>query len=378
MNKVIELFPITIATGKAFCNRTKERLQLKQFIRNGRHVVLIAPRRYGKTSLINQTLLELKLPSALLELTLAVNIKDVEQIIIQHVSNLLYSILPRATKSRQVILRLFKWLRPELVLTAGGQKLAFNPDWDKLNPVDTISEVLKKLDEASGLVGKRVVVVMDEFQQLSEMEGYIVESSIRHAMQYSKYTTYVFSGSHRHMLLDMFNRKSRPFYNSCEIMSLGRIEMKDYKSFIQGAAQEQWGKPLSRKVLDKIFSLTEFHPSYINRLCGYFWLTNEYPSPESVDQYWWKLVESKRSELAEDILSLSKNQRKILTHFATFPTTQPGGQDVCKATGLSEASIRQALKVISSKDYIFKTEEGEFKVLDPVMRDYIKHINIMD
>ena len=83
-------FPINIAQGKAFCNRTKERHLLKQFIINGRHTVIIAPRRYGKTSLINQVLSELDLPFVIMELTMAVTLKDVEQIVIKNISNLLY------------------------------------------------------------------------------------------------------------------------------------------------------------------------------------------------------------------------------------------------------------------------------------------------
>src|SRR5262245_57255095 len=116
-----DLFPVTIATGKAFCNRSEERKLLYQSIMHGRHTVLIAPRRYGKTSLINQVLLESKLPYCIIELTLATSIEDVANFIISNVSQLLYSILPRSAKVKQTILALFKRLNPELVLTAGGQ-----------------------------------------------------------------------------------------------------------------------------------------------------------------------------------------------------------------------------------------------------------------
>src|SRR5690242_14090915 len=116
----MEIFPATIATGKAFCNRVGKRKQLKAYVKNGRHVVIIAPRRYGKTSLINQTLLESHFPHTIMELTLAVSDNDVEKIILKHVSELINSILPRTLKAKQTILNLFKWLNPELVLTVGG------------------------------------------------------------------------------------------------------------------------------------------------------------------------------------------------------------------------------------------------------------------
>ena len=151
----MDYFPINIAQGKAFCNREKERKLLAQYILHGRHTVLIAPRRYGKTSLINQVLSELELPYIIAELTLAASSKDVEDIINKTVRALLYSILPASSKAKQKILSLFKWLNPELVLTAKGQKIIFHPDWSQLGATHSISELLKKLDEAAQIAEKR-------------------------------------------------------------------------------------------------------------------------------------------------------------------------------------------------------------------------------
>ncbi len=377
----MDYFPINIAQGKAFCNRVEERHLLKKLIMKGRHTVIIAPRRYGKTSLINQTLHELDYPFVIMELTMAVTLKDVEQIVIKSVGALLYSILPTATKAKQKILNLFKWLNPEVVLSAKGQKIIFHPDWSKLGQVSNIAEILKKLDEAAAIVNKRVVIVMDEFQQLSEIgdpdvktSEYAIEAGIRNAMQYCQNTSYIFSGSHRQMLLSMFNGKSRPFYNSCEIMTIDRIDQKDYQKFIQDAAIQQWKKPIPDEVLQKIFELTELHPNYINRLCGYFWLLEEFPTLDKITQYWDQIVQSKKSEFTEDVLSLSRNQKKLLSHIVENLVTQPGSAKVTTALGLSEASTRLAMKVLLEKDFIYQTKEGVYRILDPAMRDMLKQL----
>jgi hypothetical protein len=296
---------------------------------------------------------------------------DVEQIIMRHVSSLLYAILPKAMQAKQNILKLFKWLNPELVLTAGGQKLIFHPEKNKSTSVETIAEILKKLDDAAISVQKRVVVVMDEFQQLSEINNHAIEASIRHAMQYSKQVSYIFSGSNRHLLLSMFNNKNRPFYNSCEIIKLERISADDYRLFIQQAARAQWGKPLPTTVLDKIFQLSELHSSYINRICGYFWLTHELPTVTRIEQYWRDFIASKQAEFVEEILSLSKNQRKILSYLASHPTAHPGNHETCHAVGLPETSIRQAIRKLMLKDYLHKNAKGLICILDPAFRDFI-------
>jgi uncharacterized protein len=136
-----------------------------------------------------------------MELTMATSLDDLERIIIKHIASLLDKLMPKTTKAKQKILNLFKWLNPEIVLTAGGQTITFRPDSVKSKTVETISDILKKLDEVAALAGKRVVVVMDEFQQVSEIPDHTIEASIRNAMQYSKHVSYVFSGSNRHMLL---------------------------------------------------------------------------------------------------------------------------------------------------------------------------------
>jgi len=376
----MDYFPINVAQGKAFCNRKKERSLLKEFIKNGRHSVIVAPRRYGKTSLINQVLLELGLKHVIMELTMAVTLKDVEQIIIKSVSELLQSILPTPSKAKQKILGLFKWLNPELTLSAHGQKIVFHPDWNKLGEVNSIAEILKKLDEAATLVNKRVVIVMDEFQQLSEIGSssekneneYAIEAAIRNAMQYCKNTSYVFSGSHRQMLFSMFNDKSRPFYNSCEIITIERIERSEYQSFIQSLAIDRWRKPLEDPCINRILDLSELHPHYINRLCGYFWIIGEYPTLDAIENYWGEIVQSKKSELTEDIFNLSKNQRKLLSYLAHQPDEQPGSSKVCTAIGISEASNRQALKALCAKDYVYQSKDNLYKVLDPAMASLIR------
>jgi len=373
----MDYFPINIAQGKAFCNRTHERHLLKQLIHNGRHTIIIAPRRYGKTSLINQTLAELHLPYAIMELTMAVTLKDVENIVIKSVSDLLYSILPKTLKAKQKILGLFKWLNPELTLSAQGQKVVFHPDWNKLGKINSVAEILKKLDEAARLTNKRVVIVMDEFQQLSEIGDnsekgeFAIEAAIRNAMQYSQNTSYIFSGSHRQMLLSMFTSKRRPFYNSCETIILERIERAEYYDFIKNLSVERWKKAISKECLNKILDLTELHPHYINRLCGYFWLVGKYPTTETVENYWREFVQSKKREFTEDILRLSKNQRKLLAYLASYPEQRPSSAKVCTALEISEASNRQSLKVLCSKDYVYQSKDGVYQVLDPAMRSFI-------
>ena len=363
------IFPNTIATGTAFCNRTEEKKLIKQYINNGVHTVVIAPRRYGKTSLINQALLESKLPHTIMELTMVTSKTDLEAVITKKVGELLYTLLPKANKLKQQLLNLFNFLHPEIILSAAGQKVVLHPEYAKQN--DIIAETLKSLNEAAKEMNKRVVIVMDEFQEIENIKESRLEASIRHAMQYSTHVSYIFSGSKRHMLMNMFHDKNRPFYNACELVTIERIHRKDYELFIQQAANDKWHKPLPSHVMDLIFTKSERYPAYINRICGYFWHTDQFPSTESIESYWHDYVISRHSAFTRDIFELSQNQRTVLKHLALSPCQQPFSQDMSHKVGLSTASTRQAFKKLEELDYIYCDDSGYHRLLDPAFRDYI-------
>lgn len=367
----MEIFPTNIATGNAFCNREEERDLLKRYILGGRHVVIMAPRRYGKTSLINQALIELGIIHTIIELTIATSNKDIESIILKHVSQLLYSILPKANKAKLNILKLFSWLSPELTLTAAGQKLIFNFKRENKDASENIALVLKQLDKAALKVKKRVAIVMDEFQQLSEIGDTSIEAAIRHAMQYSTQVSYVFLGSNRHMLLDMFNNKNRPFYNACEMITLERISEEAYTKFIQAAAEKKWSKKIFEPILKHIYKISERHPSYINRICGYFWLIDKMPTVASIDKFWDGFIAARKSEFTSELITLSGHQKKMLVYLANTPTKHTSSQQICSVLSISEASARQVTNKLMHMDLICKNENNEMVVLDPAFRQFL-------
>jgi AAA+ ATPase superfamily predicted ATPase len=365
-------FPIGIATGDAFCNRLSERAHLGKNIQQNRHTVLLAPRRYGKTSLVTQVINEIKIPYCEIDFLLAANIESVKMKIIEKTAELLFQLLPKTLKAKQKILTIFKKMRPEIVLSAAGQKIILHaPDYDA-TPEHTICDVLMNLDKTAIAAKKRVVVFMDEFQQIGQLnDQQTVEAAIRHAAERSKNVSYVFSGSNRHMLQQMFSDKARPFYKLCEMMRLERIDSQDYTRFIQKHAKMKWKKEIQMDVLDLILSLSERHPFYVNLICNYLWNEDGYPTTESIYLFWKQYIESEKTIFAKEISSLSNNQKLLLVQLAKNPTKHPFQNDYLKATGLSIASQKQSLNKLLLTDFIFTDSAGIFSILDPAMKSYI-------
>jgi len=93
----------------------------------------------------------------------------------------------------------------------------------------SLGELLKSMDEIALKGGWNIVFEMDEFQQISSLEtGHAIEAQIRDAVQYARATAFIFLGSNRHLLEQMFSDQSRPFYNLCRIIRLNRIAAEDF------------------------------------------------------------------------------------------------------------------------------------------------------
>lgn len=361
-------FPTGIVTGDAFCNREKEREYLKKRLDQNAHVVLMSPRRYGKSSLIAQFTLDQNLPFAAVDLLPATSGKYVKNAIVEGVSQLLDSIMPRLKKTKQKLMGHFARMNPVIELSAFGQKIKLQPD-EKTHE-ETIMKLLMSLDLAAKELEQHIIFVMDEFQQISELEeSHSLEASIRHAVERSKNVFYIFSGSNRTLLEDMFNNKKRPLYHLCDEMKLYKISKERYEDFIQRASQKTWKKAISSASIAMILDLTERHPYYVNRLCRMLWDFNSPPSADKAEETWLQYVESQKVDWISEMLSrLTINQRAVLAGISHSLQKEPTGKDFAGKLEMSASSIQRTIGTLLKKDLIYKDQEGFYHVLNPAIK----------
>lgn len=367
-------FPIGLATGAAFCNRTQERADLLNNIENARHTVLLGPRRYGKTSLVTEVMQQLHYPCCEMDFLLCGNAQAVQAKILDNVGKLLYQLLPKTAQLKKNMLDLFRKLKPEILMNYHEVELGvklYAPS-DKTDSQTTISDLLENLDKAAQQAKKRVIVFMDEFQQIGLLrDQHVIEAAIRHAVERAKNVSYIFSGSDRHLLLHMFSAKSRPFYRLCQLYPLKRIAENEHVDFIQKQAKHKWEKQLDSETIKKIMQLSEAHSYYVNLICNYFWSNNTFPSTEKIDKMWQGYIKIQRSVFASDVSDLSNNQKIVLKHFSQYPTPHPYAKETWSVLQLTPASVKQAIDKLSAKDLLHVDEDGVTCILDPAMKAFI-------
>ncbi|MDF1760652.1 MAG: ATP-binding protein [Coxiellaceae bacterium] len=370
-----DLFPQGYATGDAFCNRISERKDLAHYMHHSQHVVVMAPRRYGKSSLIQQVLLDTKLIGTRIDLLPATNIYFVTKAVKKSFYEVAETILPKTEKAKLNLIKFIKTLHPKLKLGMFGQsiELALSD-----TPENSISEMLLGLDAIATKVNKKVVICFDEFQQISEFKNHhTIEASIRHAVEASQNISYIFSGSSRHLLSQMFNSKSRPLYRLCDLMEIDRIHFDSYFPILLKRFHQRWTKDISEAVINEVLSSTACHPFYVNSLCRLLWREDKIPTVASVQKQWQQYVLSQQKWIRDDLVRLTPNQRNIIAVLAFFPTNEPYAKDFVEKVRMSGSSLQAAMQKLLKLDMVHQSV-GQYKVLDPAMAEYMRQIESFD
>ena len=368
LENVIDLFPLSIAFNNAFCNRTEELSRLTMYIEHHRPVLLVSPRRYGKTSLALRAIESTRLPYAHIDLFSSVDEQDIERAVLKGVGSLISKLESLPKKALKLASELFEGTHIRVVLTQIGVEVEISRDNDK-KPAYRIQEILEKLEKLSLKVNKKMVIFFDEFQCIREIAtDHALEGVFRQMAQQTKAISFIFSGSNRHLLNELFEDRNRPFYKLCERITLDRISEEKYIPHIQAAAKTKWKMHFSAEELSAIFNKSQRHPYYVNLLCSRLFTKKEKPNIEEINRLWSQYVIEERSNVASEIDLLSKNQKKLLIMLARERgTNAPLGQVFIRVSNISKATVEQSLGFLQKRDYVYQNDMGCYKVLDPLI-----------
>jgi len=361
----MDYFPQALASGAAFCNRIEEQKRLRNNLIESRPTLLVSPRRYGKTSLALYTINKSKLHYAQFDFLSAVSIEDVEQIILNGIGKLINSIEKGVKGALKLATDLFAGLSIKLSSDALGLSVEINRKPEK--SATSILSILERAEKLAKKYDEKIVLLFDEFQRVYQISNdYAVESVIRQVAQASKHLSFVFSGSNRHLLNQMFEDRNRPFYKLCDRMTLNRINQKDYIDYF-GKVANKTGKKITLEAMETIFHYTKCHPYYINLLCSRLW-NRKNITPQQVELEWHTFTFEERSQVANEIDLLSNSQRKLLVALSrSGGTTAPRSKEFQVFANMPGATIAQSLKFLERNDYVYVDEENTYRVLDPVI-----------
>lgn len=248
-----------------FCDRKNETETILNNIKSGSDTTIISPRKLGKTGLILHVFdyIRRSFPTfntLYIDIFSAMNLDDMIRIMAE---NILVQ-FPAKTSFGKKFLTFLKGLRTKITFDSfsGMPQVEFN----FLSPEERTYS-LRQLLEFINAQEKRMVVAIDEFQQIEEFPEKNVEALLRTYTQQLHNTTFIFCGSKRRSMTQIFSDAKRPFFSSTRMVSLDKIDAEVYGSFIK----EMFGKgkqSITDDAVTMILDWTKRHTFYTQSLCN--------------------------------------------------------------------------------------------------------------
>lgn len=365
-------FPTGLVTKEGFCNREEERNRLKRNIASGRHTLLVAPRRYGKSSLVRQVIMESKAIYGEADLFIAADTQRIQLRILAGIHAIINQIKGSIKSKIDILMHLLNEAGSAWSVGVHGLNINFNLVKDK-DPASNLLDALVALELFLAKKKKKAVLFIDEIQIIGEIEECrSLEGAIRHVAQESKYLTFVFAGSRRHLVHEMFNNDSRPLYHICEQIHLERISAEHYKEHLNNLAKKQWKQVLPDSVLENILTVTERHPYYVNLLCFQLWELEELPNKNQVEKTWNSVVLGSRAGIIGQLDGLSQAQIKLLIHIAEGNVGNLTSRESIAKLQLAGSHIKSLLTGLVKKDFLEKLPGNEYTIINPMIKTILE------
>lgn len=341
-----------------FCDRLEETADIISALRNGRNISLIAPRRMGKTGLIHNVFHEIRqtTPSAMCFYVDIFATKSLDDFVYQFGKKVVGKLDTPQQKAAGFITSFFKSAKVvfsvDMLTGMPEASLGFEPNMVK----NTLEEIFAYLKQSE----KECYVAIDEFQQILEYEDDGVEALLRSMIQFCPNVHFIFSGSKRHMMVDIFTNAKRPFFQSTECMSLHPIPEDSYFDFAERLMQ-QGGITLGKDVFHDIYSRFEGHTWYVQYLLNVIYeYAAEEIKPEDVNNALARILRRNEDTYLETLDRLSRNQASLLSAIAKEGIVGQvnAGIFIRKYKLKGTSSVNRALEYLIDKELVYKQPKG--------------------
>ncbi len=349
-----------------FCDRKTEIKTLRANIDNGLNTLVHSPRRLGKTALIRHLFHKLektrKYETVFVDLFATSGMEDL-------ITALSVKILERYHKKNffDGIKRILRGVSTSITIAEDGTP-RLNLQLGESNKKTTLNQLLKYLEERK----KKVVVTFDEFQEVTNYPEK-AEAILRTMIQPLSNVIFIFSGSSNHLLSEMFFSAKRPFYQSAEVMVLGKINRNEYFDFINSTFKK-YSKSAEPEAIEHILDFTENYTYYTQLILNHaFYRTEKTLIDDIVNQLISDYLESNKTDYQNLLNLLSENQRKLVISVAKegIVAKPTAIEFIIKHKLPSISSVSQAIRTLTKKEVLYKTLDG-FTVYDVFFKRFLQ------
>lgn len=347
--------------GEYFADREEEIRELVHDLSRGQNVIVLSPRRFGKTSLILEVLDRLTIQGMITVYVDLYPITSKDRFIATFAKAIAKAYTAKIEQVFREVKRILPKLIPKIVIKDENIpeiEFGYDRSEDKTPLIDDLLETVHALSQKQK---KRAAVVFDEFQEIVNWDDGEVERQMRSHFQMHRDVAYVFMGSKRHLMTELFRNRNRPFYRFGKHFPLSKIPEDKFAAFISDKFKAG-GFDITPDAVGTILKRTEAHPYYTELLCSILWdrhTVDKRIEPEDVDRGVEEVVKREAHAYHELWDRLTPRSKQLLEALAVDPSPQIYSKEFLTRHSLESPSvIQRAAKSLERAEIIERENAG--------------------
>lgn len=336
-----------------FTDRVKEQESIYHFLDSNNHLVLIGPRRFGKTSLIQKVVNRTQRPF------IYINIQQISS-----VKEFTSTILKRVFKTYPLEKIKFYLSTFRIVPTISISSLSDSFDISFQAKADTsiLLEDSFSLLERISTPNEKLIVIFDEFQEILQLEQGI-DKKLRAIIQEHKMINYIFLGSQESMMKDIFENIKSPFYNFGEVQRILPIPYEEFFKYIHQRLN------MDEEIIKEILNITSCYPYYTQQLASKVWELHTYYDDykeDIVNQAAQEIVQNRDLDFERLWITFNNLDKSIIKAIAFEKSP-------FEDLSISYQTIYSAIRKLLKKGYII--DINKYDIEDPFFKMWIINNN---
>jgi AAA+ ATPase superfamily predicted ATPase len=343
----------TIVEDEFFTDRTQELQYIVRVMDSENHLILISPRRFGKSSLVVKAAKQMERPYLLLNLQNVITTQDL------------------AAKLVKEVFKLYTWEKVKHLMShfrvvptistnpvTNGFDVSFQPTTDSNVLLEDAMALIEKVSTSE----RRLIVIFDEFQEIMQIAKGL-DKQLRAIMQIQKGLNYILLGSQESMMTEIFERKKSPFYHFGVLMHLNKIPYKDFLDYLNERLSPVIAE-MSKAAANEILALTNCHPYYTQQLASQVWELAKYEEIKDglVNEAVKRITSNHDLDFERLWVKFNRMDKQILQALCR-------GENPLQNRQLATSTTYSAIKRLMKMGYIIRTEK--YEVEDPFFKRWI-------
>ena len=372
-NKGNKAFIFGVATsGENFTDRKNETKRLLLNFQQGINTILISPRRIGKTSLVRKVC----------ELAQSDDLKIVYLDIFSCRSDREFYDAFATAILRQTSSKLEEWIdnakrflsRITPKFSIGTDPMTdFSVSLELNTKSEDVTDILQLPEKIALEKGIKIVVCIDEFQQISEFsDSKTFQKRLRTVWQLQENVSYCLFGSKKHLMNELFERRSLPFYKFGDALYLQKIDTEDWVKYICERF-EVTNKSISPLLAEKIAKRVDNHSSYVQQLSWLVWVhTDKIATEENFEDAWQDLLDQNTPLFEKQTENLTMYQLNFLKAIIDGVSKEFTSKNILEKYNLGTSASVVVVKRALIKKELIDVEKKEIVISDIVLKEWLK------